>query len=1141
MSSAAEVREFDLCGPLPRGVTLLEASAGTGKTYAIAALVARLVAEGVPPAQLLVVTFTRMATGELRERVRDRLVTAELGLARALAGVAPPADDPVLGLLADGPDAELLVRRRRLANAVSGFDAATIATTHGFCQHALAGLGVAGDVEHDVTFVEDLSDLVEEVVDDLYVRRFHQVAWPPFNRSEALRIGRAAIANALARLEPVERRPGDEAQTWAMRRRLAEAVRAEVESRKRRNGVMTYDDLLTRLRNTLADEVHGAAACAKLREQYRVALVDEFQDTDPIQWEIMRRAFGEGEATLILIGDPKQAVYSFRGADVYAYLSAADSAVTKATLATNWRSDQGLIDALDALFDGAQLGHEGIVHRPVRAADANREPRLVDMPASAPLRVRILHRADALVPVTPKGYASKSEAEALIASDLAADVVHVLSSSATVVERAADRSESQREPVRPRHIAVLVPTNKLAALVNDALEDAGIPAVINGAGSVFATPAADEWLRLLEAVERPVSTARARAAALTCFLGWSAERMAAADEPAWEDLHAKLHRWAGLLRGRGVAALLDSISATEAVPRRVLARLGGERRLTDLGHVGQLLHNAATEQQLGVASLTAWLRQRIADTGRDSADDDRALRLDSDAEAVQVLTIHRSKGLEFPIVYHPFAWQPGYIDQDEPPAYHDDQNNDTWTIDVGGNSPDIARHRRLREREQRGEDLRLLYVALTRTMHQATVWWAGAWQCHNSALGRLLFARDADGLVAAEGMHTPDDDEVVARLESLVAQAPDGIAVERVEAPAGARWAGEPRRVVELDAGTFERTLDARWRRISYSSIVSGAREEPVATEPEVDVVGDELLPTAATAEAVPSTDAEEERLRATPAILAAMPGGADVGDLLHRVLEATDFANSDLEAELAARLAEQRSLRDVDIGDTAAAITGLAAVIETPLGLLLGETRLRDAGGPDRLDELTFELPLVGGDTPTGRLALSDVASLLEAHLPAGDPLEGYAERLRDPLVLWDLRGYLTGILDLVLRTRTADGSVRYALVDYKSNWLGAEGEDLSAWHYRPAALAEAMKRAHYPLQALLYLAALHRYLRGRLPGYDAEQHLAGVFYLFLRGMTGPATPRIDGQPCGVFAWRPPASLVEGLSDLLDQGGRET
>src|SRR5262249_17453251 len=240
-----------------------------------------------------------------------------------------PTDDRVLKLLADGPEAEVAERRRRLAEAVSGFDAATIATTHGFCQSALAGLGVAGDVEHDVTFVEDLSDLVEEVVDDLYVRRFHRVRQPPFGRAEALRIGRAAIASPHACLEPLERKPGDEQQTWAMRRRLAQAVRDEVESRKRRHGGMTYDDLLIRLRDTVADEHHGAAACARLREQYRVALVDEFQDTDPIQWEIMRRAFGEGAATLILIADPKQAIYSFRGADVYAYLSAAESAVTR--------------------------------------------------------------------------------------------------------------------------------------------------------------------------------------------------------------------------------------------------------------------------------------------------------------------------------------------------------------------------------------------------------------------------------------------------------------------------------------------------------------------------------------------------------------------------------------------------------------------------------------------------------------------------------------------------------------------------------------------------------------------------------------------------------------------------------------------
>ncbi len=1134
--------EFDLCGPLPRGVTLLEASAGTGKTFAIAGLAARLVAEGVPLAQLLVVTFTRMATGELRERVRDRFVSAEIGLARTLAGVAPPTEDRVLRLLAEGSEAAVSERRRRLAEAVAGFDAATIATTHGFCQHVLAELGIAGDTDRDVTFVEDLSDFVEEVVDDLYIRRFHREVSQPFDRAEALRIGKAAIGNPLALLEPRERGAESEKQTWAMRRRLAQVVREEVEERKRRSGVMTYDDLLTRLRDTLADDDHGAAACARLRERYAVALVDEFQDTDPIQWEIMRRAFGEGEATLILIGDPKQAVYSFRGADVYAYLSAAASATIRETLATNWRSDQGLIEALDALFAGARLGHEGIVHRPVRATESNIRPRLADAPVSAPLRVRVVRSADGLVSLTPKGYASKAESDQLIAADLAADVARVLSSSATILARAADAPEGRWEPVRPRHIAVLVRTNKLAALIDEALERVGVPAVINGAGSVFASPAGEEWLRLLEAVERPVSHSRAHSAALTSFLGWSAAQLAAADDPTREELHAKLHGWAGLLRSRGVAALLDSISASEELPRRVLGRLGGERRLTDLGHLGQLLHTAATEQQLGVASLTAWLRQRIADADRDSADEDLALRLDSDAEAVQVLTIHRSKGLEFPIVYHPFPWQPGYINQDEPPAFHDDNNGDAWTIDVGGKyGPGFAHHRELNLREQRGEDLRLLYVGLTRTMHQAVIWWAGTWASRNSPLGRLLFARDTDGIIAAESSWKPNDDDVAARLAELADQAPGRIAVEAVRPPDGGRWAGEARPPVELDAATFDRTLDARWRRVSYSAIVARAHEEPVASEPDVDVVDDELLPTAATAEGAPSADTQENELRAVPLPLASMAGGADVGDLIHRVLDATDFASADLNAELAARLAEQQRRRETDIGDVHGALGGLAAAIETPLGPLLQDTRLRDVAAADRLDELGFELPLVGGDTPTGRLALADIASLLGTHLPPDDPLSGYADRLRDPLVRYDLRGYLTGILDLVVRIRIADGSARYALVDYKSNWLGADGEELSAWHYRPAALADAMQRAHYPLQALLYLVALHRYLRARLADYSAERHLAGVLYLFLRGMAGEATPRVNGQPCGVFAWRPPPRLVEALSDLLDRGAPTT
>jgi exodeoxyribonuclease V beta subunit len=217
--------------------------------------------------------------------------------------------------------------------------------------------------------------------------------------------------------------------------------------------------------------------------------------------------------------------------------------------------------------------------------------------------------------------------------------------------------------------------------------------------------------------------------------------------------------------------------------------------------------------------------------------------------------------------------------------------------------------------------------------------------------------------------------------------------------------------------------------------------------------------------------------------------------------------------------------------------LLGLRAAIETPMGPLIGGLRLRDFARSDRLDELDFELPLVGGDTPMAALTVEAIASVLRSQLPADDVLAGYPDRLADPALQADLRGYLAGGIDMVLRFSDGDGVARYAIVDYKTNWLGGEGEDLSAWHYRPAALVGAMEAAHYPLQALLYSVALHRYLRWRIPGYDPTQNLGGVLYLFLRGMTGASVPHVDGQPCGVFAWRPPARVVVELSDLLDRG----
>ena len=273
--------------------------------------------------------------------------------------------------------------------------------------------------------------------------------------------------------------------------------------------VMTYDDLLTRLDDTLKGP-GGEAAAKRLRERYRVVLVDEFQDTDPVQWDIMLRAFGDGDTTLVLIGDPKQAIYAFRGADVYAYLEAANRADKRATLEVNWRSDQGLIDAYDALLGGAKLGHEGIVYRRVRAADANQTPRLSDAPVAAPLRIRVVHRDEPSLKLTRGGSVSNASAREHVAKDLAADLATLLSSNATIEIRAQDGTVQRREPIRPGHVAVLVRTHRNAALIRDALDEVDIPAVINGAGSVFGTAPARDWLRLLEAHRAPVVTTTSR-------------------------------------------------------------------------------------------------------------------------------------------------------------------------------------------------------------------------------------------------------------------------------------------------------------------------------------------------------------------------------------------------------------------------------------------------------------------------------------------------------------------------------------------------------------------------------------------------------------------------------------------------------
>ena len=1078
---------FELHGPLPTGTVVLEASAGTGKTYAIAALATRYVAEGVAElSELLLATFSRAATQELRERVRERIAGAarDIGTGRG---------DALVRHLSDAPAEEVALRRQRLVRAASEFDAATIATTHSFCQQVLDSLGMAGDHEPGVRMVEQVDELRREVVDDLYLRKYAAKGADPaaVSPKDAHEVVRVAVGDRTARLEPADADPVTEA---GQRVRLCEAARRELERRKRATGVRDFDDLLLLLRDVLAHPDRGQAACERLRARYRVVLIDEFQDTDPVQWEVLRLAF-HGHATLVLIGDPKQAVYAFRGAEVLSYLEAATVADRRETLGANWRSDGALLRALAHLYGGAALGDPRIVVQHV-------EPRqpVSRMPAAVPLRLRVLGRS--AVPPGSGRFPVLGALRGAIATDVAAEVVRLLRSDAVLT------LDDDPRPVMPGDVAVLVRTSAQLALVRDALEAAGVPTVVSSSSSVFATTGARDWLWLLQALEQPHRGGALRLAALTPLVGWTAERLDVAGDRLLDEVGAIVRDVAARFEQAGFAAAFELLSGRTGLEARVLATVGGERRLTDLRHLAQVLNRVAVEQSLGLSALVAWLGERVADPDG-LALSERSRRLDSDAAAVQVLTVHASKGLEFPVVLVPFGWDAGKRSKPSTVRLHDRAG--ARVLDVGGpGGPHYAAHLKTAEAEDAGEELRLLYVALTRAQCQVVTWWAPSAYTSGAPLHRLLLGRSAD--TAAPDAHppVPEDEAALARLCAW--GWPDEVAVEAVPEVEALRWDPPAQAVPHLQAATFDRPVDHAWRRTSYTALTSSAHEvAPTSgSEPETPGTADE-----------PDTEPPlaDARPDGPPSLFNAMPAGAAFGTLVHEVLEQVDTTTGDLPAELLARCRSAVARRLAEV-DPAALADALLPVMRTPLGF----GTLADLPSSDRLPELDFELPLAGGDEVRGQVLLSDIAQLLRRHLPGEDVLAPYADLL-DTLDAPPLRGYLGGSIDAVLRVP----GPAYVVVDYKTNRL-VRG-DLTALHFTRKAMAAEMLRAHYPLQALLYCVALHRYLRWRQPGYDPERHLGGVQYLFVRGMVGPDTP----PGCGVFDWHPPAALVVAVSDLLD------
>jgi exodeoxyribonuclease V beta subunit len=540
-----------------------------------------------------------------------------------------------------------------------------------------------------------------------------------------------------------------------------------------------------------------------------------------------------------------------------------------------------------------------------------------------------------------------------------------------------------------------------------------------------------------------------------------------------------------------------------------LATDGGARSLTDLRHLAALLDRAALSQSLGISALGRWLAERISEE-RSASAADRGRLLDQQTAAVRIMTVHAAKGLEFPVVYVPYAWDRPRRDSPEVLSLHEGGRR---ILDVGGKlGPQYRARQVFHQAEDAGEELRLFYVGATRARSRLNLWWAPTkYNTAASPLHRLLFGRRPGQPQPDEAPAVPDDAALPGLLADWAEPAGGLIAVEPVNPnPAGRVWSPEPTPQPPLAVARFERRLDWSWARTSYTRLTRPGSDQTAPTsEPDhpglSDEPGDDTgpLPPAATA--------------VTPSLMNTLPGGTSFGTLVHAVLEHINTSAPDLAAEVRERCIDMASrlYARVDLDVLSAAILAVLST-PTPYGTLA------DIAPRHRLVELGFELPL-GGEPDASPATLSAIADLLQDHLDRSDPLTDYPALLRSvraPV----LEGYLTGSLDAVLRV---DGP-KYVVVDYKTNRLFTG--DIDAAQYDQQTMAAAMLREHYPLQALLYVVALHRYLRWRQPGYRPDTHLGGVMYLFLRAMVGPSTP----PGCGVFSWTPPAQLIVALSDLL-------
>ena len=1195
-------RPFDLLESPLAGTNLIEASAGTGKTYTIAGLFLRLLLEqNLAVERILVVTFTEAATEELRDRIRTRLRDA------VAAYSGGHTDDVFLtGLMEKSPDRKASLRI--LSQALRNFDQAAISTIHGFCRRVLHENAFESGSLFDTELKADLEYLRAEVSEDYWRTHFYEASplfvhyalkrkfgpdhllsllskhgAQPYLKiipqpeiqdasaqeaafeaalaqvQRAWHAGRQEVEKILLQDEGLKRNmyPKARIPLWIQgmeaflasekaftsifegfekftlkelqralkkgasmpdhpffaacqglqeRRDALEGLfgihlqalesafipwsRKALAQRKAQYNIQSFDDLLIRLERALEGK-GGKRLAAAVRMRFQAALIDEFQDTDPVQYAIFRDIFQSGESILFLIGDPKQAIYSFRGADIFAYMEAAEGVKTRYSLEENYRAEKGLISATNTLFSRPQrpFVFDRIPFTPARAPKGKAPVRLqVQGGVQSPFVLWFLNEDNPGTKVIDKGLARQ-----VISRAVAAEISRLLSQAGSGKVTIGER------PLGQGDIAVLVRRNSEARLMQEALSELRIPSVLYSTADLFETREAMEVERVLAAVRNPGNAWVLRAALATDMLGLSGESLEALmlDGSAWEQWLIIFRGYHELCRDRGFIRMFRSLVTEQGVLPRLMSLPDGERRNTNVLHLIEVLHKATEDQNLGLHGLLKWLgEQRQGDRSRL---EEHQLRLESDENAVNLVTIHRSKGLEYPVVFCPFTWDGSRIRRKGTPfTFHDEEDGMRLTLDMGSDA--VEGNREKAERELLAENLRLLYVAVTRARSRCTMVWGRFKEAETSAPAYLFYpppsGTEGDVVGRTESRVIElDNPAFCAKVEDLAESSGGAMEMRDIPTEAGYVLEPEPSTKAALSCRHFSGNIDTSWRISSFSSLSAGQR---ISAE------------TADRDEAIMEVPREEEILaREEITGIFSFPKGTGAGLFLHDLLEHLDFQEKDAEV-IETLVQEKLRVHGFDVSWLRTIADLVQNTLSIPLDPEHKDLHLSRISNQDRINEMEFYFPLL-------RIRPESIINIFKKYSQNKDIVDINTSMERLQFV--PVKGFMKGFMDMVFRFQD-----RFYLVDWKSNFLGTRVED-----YGRASLNQAMVDAHYVLQYHIYTLALHQYLCIRLPEYDYEKHFGGVYYIFLRGVD-----RDMGPDYGIYRDRPSLALVEALKEGL-------